>query len=109
VLRTLGGQVARVGRDESAFAHRVDRFNLSIDAGWIDRSLDLAAVGWARGMWEAMRPHASGGVYVNFAGLDDEPEADLRARCFGDSLPRLAEIRERYGPEGLFATAARRP
>ncbi len=107
VLRTLGGAVARVGADESAFAHRSDRFNLSIDAGWIDPSLDVAAIGWARGMWDALRPHASGGVYVNFAGLDDETGATHEQR-YGANQGRLDEVRASYDPAGLFAAAARR-
>jgi FAD/FMN-containing dehydrogenase len=107
-LRTLGGAVARVGPHESAFPHRGDRFNLSIDAGWSDPSLDASAIGWARGMWEDLRPFSNGGVYVNFAGLDDDAVA-ARERVFGDSAARLADVRSVYDPDGVFAAAARRP
>src|SRR5690606_14976997 len=69
-LRTLGGAVARVSGSESAFPHRTAPFNLSFDAGWADASADGAMIGWARGAWDALRPFATGGVYVNFSGLD---------------------------------------
>jgi FAD/FMN-containing dehydrogenase len=107
-LRTLGGAVSRVGPDESAFPHRGDRFNLSIDAGWSDPGLDASAIGWARGMWDALRPFSNGGVYVNFAGLDDDAGA-ARDHLFGDSATRLEVVRAAYDPEGVFATASRRP
>jgi FAD/FMN-containing dehydrogenase len=107
-IRTLGGAVARVGSDESAFPHRGDRFNVSIDAGWSDPALDDEAVAWARDLWDALEPHANGGVYVNFAGLEDDG-ASVRDRTFRSSQRRLAEVRAAYDPEGLFAGAARRP
>jgi FAD/FMN-containing dehydrogenase len=107
-IRTLGGAVARVGPDESAFPHRGDQFNISIDAAWTDPALDDAAVRWARGMWDATEPYSSGGVYVNFAGLDDEQEA-TRPRLYREQRERLAEVRAKYDPTGLFEAAARRP
>jgi hypothetical protein len=107
-IRTLGGAVARVGPEESAFPHRSDVFNVSIDAGWQDPAMDDTAVGWARGLWDALRPHASGGVYINFSGLGDEADG-LRHAVFGSSQARLADVRARYDPDGLFDTAARRP
>lgn len=33
-------------------------------------------IGWARSTWEHMRPFATGGVYLDVAGLDDETEPD---------------------------------
>ena len=107
-IRTLGGAVARVGDDESAFAHRSARFNLSIDATWVDPAMDEVAIGWARSTWEEMRPFSNGGVYLNFSGLDDEAE-HLRGAVHGPNELRLAEIRHEYDPHGVFAAAARRP
>ncbi len=106
VIRTLGGAIDRVGDDESAYPHRGARYNLSIDAGWSDPATDAAAIGWARSSWEVMRPFATGGVYLNFAGLGDE--ADRRA-VFGRSSERLEGIQRAYDPDGLFAAAAGRP
>jgi FAD/FMN-containing dehydrogenase len=107
VVRTLGGAIARVGSDESAFAHRSATFNLSVDAGWVDPSLDDTAIGWARGLWDAVAPHGTGGVYVNFSGLDDDVD-DLHAAAFAGSNDRLERIRRVHDPDGLFAPAARR-
>jgi len=108
VIRTLGGAVGRVDDDESAFAHRSARFNLSIDAAWSGPAMDEAAIGWARTTWEEMRPFSNGGVYLNFSGLNDEAES-LRSAVQGPNQVRLAEIRRAYDREGLFEAAAGRP
>ncbi len=55
-----------------------------------------------------MRPFSTGGVYLNFSGLDDEAE-DLRDAVLGASAARLDRVRADYDPEGLFATAATAP
>lgn len=107
-IRTLGGAVGRVGADESAYPHRGDRFNVSIDAGWSDPTQDDAAIAWARGMWNALQPFSSGSVYLNFAGLDGDA-GDVRERVFGANAARLDAVRAAYDPEGLFRTAAQRP
>jgi FAD/FMN-containing dehydrogenase len=106
-IRTLGGKVARVGASESAFPHRGDQFNVSIDACWTRPQDDDAVIAWARGMWDAFTPYSSGGTYINFAGLDDEPEG-TRDRIYREHRTRLGDVRDTYDPEGLFAAAARR-
>jgi hypothetical protein len=105
VIRTLGGAIDRVGPEESAYPHRGARYNLSIDAGWTDPAQDEAAIGWARSSWDAMREFGTGGVYINFAGLDEESGRDA---VFGESAARLDEVQAAYDPDGLFAAAARR-
>ncbi|PWI09956.1 FAD-binding oxidoreductase [Streptomyces sp. NWU339] len=108
VVRTLGGAVARVGPDDSAFAHRSARYNVSIDAGWRDPALDETAIEWARSAWDAMKPFSSGGTYVNLAGLGEDASR-LRGAVFGSHEERLARTRAAYDPEGLFGPAAARP
>lgn len=108
VVRTLGGAVARVGPDDSAFAHRSARYNVSVDAGWRDPALDETAIGWARSAWDAMKRFSSGGTYLNFAGLGEDAN-ELRGAVFGSHEERLEHTRAAYDPEGLFAPAAGRP
>lgn len=108
VMRTLGGAVGRVGSDETAFAHRAARYNVSVDAGWSDPAMDDDAIGWARQAWDAMLPFSSGGTYVNFAGLGEDADR-LRGAVYGPHEERLRHVRAEYDPEGLFAPAARRP
>jgi FAD/FMN-containing dehydrogenase len=108
VIRTLGGAVARVGDDESAYPHRSAAYNVSLDAFWDDPALDETAIEWSRSTWDAWRPFANGGVYVNFSGLEDEAEG-LRTAVLGSSEARLDAIRAEYDPDGLFEAAAHAP
>jgi FAD/FMN-containing dehydrogenase len=105
-IRTLGGAIARVGADETAFAHRSAAFNLSVDAIWSNAEDDEAAIAWARSTWDALAPHATGGVYLNFAGFGEED--GVHAAALGASAQRLEQVREAYDPDGLFELAARR-
>ncbi|NED99724.1 FAD-binding oxidoreductase [Phytoactinopolyspora halotolerans] len=107
VIRTLGGAIDRVSRAESAYAHRGARFNLSIDCLWTEPADDDRVVGWARQTWRAMKPFASGGVYINFAGLSDEDDVSREA-IQGADTSRLEGVLSTYDPTGLFASAAAR-
>jgi FAD/FMN-containing dehydrogenase len=107
MIRTLGGAIARVAEHDTAYPHRSASFNVSVDASWHDEELDDVAIAWARSTWHALEPFATGGVYLNFAGLGDD--GDLRAAALGGNEARLDEIRAAYDPEGLFDAAARRP
>ena len=107
-IRTLGGAIARVGAEVTAYAHRSASFNLSVDAVWSEQALDETAIGWAHSTWHALRPHATGGIYLNFAGLGDE-EDGVRAAALGANAERLERIRKAHDPDGLFEAAARQP
>ena len=53
VIRTLGGAIARVSPDDSAYPHRGACFNVSVDCVWSDAGDEAAIIGWARLTWEA--------------------------------------------------------
>jgi FAD/FMN-containing dehydrogenase len=107
IIRMLGGAISRVADDATAYPHRSAGFNLSVDASWHDPALDDTAIGWARSTWDAIAPFATGGVYLNFAGLGEEPA--IRAAALGSNAARLDAIRRAYDPDGLFEAAAQRP
>ena len=107
-IRTLGGAIARVDPEETAYAHRAASFNASVDAIWSAPEHDETAITWARSTWDALAPHATGGVYLNFPGVGEEQNA-LRAAAYGPHEERLEQVRKRYDPDGLFEAAARQP
>lgn len=106
-VRTLGGAIDRVTPEESAYPHRGAAFNISFDGMWDDPADDDAVVSWARSSFSAFRPWATGGVYTNFAGFDDELDVTTKDRL--GSNPRLDEVRAAYDPYGLFSGAVERP
>lgn len=99
VLEPMGGAVARVGKTDTAFEHRNAAYSLLILAGWEDPAGTEANVAWARELWERTRPFSTGGVYVNYLGV----EGDDRVRdAYGLNHPRLAALKERYDPANFF-------
>jgi len=98
-LRVLGGAMARVPADATAFAHRASRIMVNVAAfydGPGDRSLRQA---WVSDFSAALR-QTDDGAYVGFLG--DEGERRIRAAYPGSTWDRLAEIKARYDPTNLF-------
>jgi FAD/FMN-containing dehydrogenase len=100
----MGGAVARVPHDATAFAGRDVAHNIVIDAVWLpDESGERAAAetAWARRFLQALEPHCAGGVYVNF--LDSDDDADRVRDAYGDEIyRRLAEVKAKYDPDNAF-------
>lgn len=96
----LGGAVARVAHDATAFSYRDAPFFINVigHAGAAER---FAAVrDWVRDLRAALEPHARAGMQPNFAG---EP-SDLKSQTHdADTRSRLSALRARYDPEGLLA------
>ena len=95
----LGGAVADVDPDATAYPHRNAEFLLSVEAGWDDPARDDKCVAWARDIWERLwRSSATiEGFYAGFPGFVAEDE---RARMvYGDNYDRLASIAAEYDPE----------
>jgi FAD/FMN-containing dehydrogenase len=100
-LRHMGGAISRKPEDASAYANRNARYNLSLDAVWVDSAGNQANIDWVRQAWDDLRPHASGGVYLNFAGLAEDVDALTRAG-HGRNLERMRQIKRRYDPQNRF-------
>jgi FAD/FMN-containing dehydrogenase len=98
-LRALGGAMARVPDDATAFAHRQSEVMVNVAA--IYGSPDEASVheDWVSEFAAALR-QSDDGMYVNFVG--DEGEASVRASYPGETWERLAAIKRRYDPTNLF-------
>ena len=98
-LRVLGGAMARVPADETAFAHRRSRIMVNVAA--IYATPDEAPVheAWVSELAAALRQDDAG-AYVNFIG--EEGEERVRAAYPGETWDRLAAVKRRYDPANLF-------
>jgi FAD/FMN-containing dehydrogenase len=98
-LRVLGGAMARVPAEATAFAHRTSRIMLNLAA--VYAAPDEAPVHevWVTKAAAALR-QADAGAYVNF--LADEGEERIRAAYPGRTWDRLAAIKHQYDPINLF-------
>jgi hypothetical protein len=95
----MGGAIARVPEDATAFSGRNAAYGMSIECVWDDPSTDDLHRDWVRATHAAVRPHAMAANYVN---LVEDPGADMRA-VYGDAkYDRLVSLKRRYDPTNLF-------
>jgi FAD/FMN-containing dehydrogenase len=99
VLQQVGGAIARVAGDATAYGNRDAAYDCFPAAIWENPAEDERHIAWARTFWEAMRPFATGGVYAN--NLGEEGEERVRA-AYGANYPRLAALKAKYDPDNLF-------
>ena len=99
-LRVLGGAIARVPNDATAYAHRDRRIMVNIAALYERAEEDETHLPWIRGFVEAMRQGDDEAAYVNFLG--DEGQGRIRASYPGTTWDRLRELKARYDPTNLF-------
>jgi FAD/FMN-containing dehydrogenase len=98
-LRVLGGAMARVPADATAFAHRGRRIMAALGAVWERPEEAATHQAWVTGFAAALR-QGDPGVYVNFVG--DEGQARVREAYPGSTWERLAAVKRRYDPANLF-------
>jgi FAD/FMN-containing dehydrogenase len=97
---TLGGAVARVDDDATAFTGRSAAHDINFVASWLPEDPEPEHhKEWARAAWKAMRPFAHG-VYVNF--MSDEPAPHVQV-AYGDrKYAKLAAVKSKYDPSNAF-------
>jgi FAD/FMN-containing dehydrogenase len=98
-LRTLGGAMARVPVDATAFAHRTSPIMVNVVAIFERRDESEVHDPWVDGFAGALHQRDDG-AYVNFLG--DEGEERVRAAYPGATWDRLRQIKARFDPTNLF-------
>jgi FAD/FMN-containing dehydrogenase len=96
----LGGAIARVGEDDTAFGFRASNYALVIQARWKEAAGDDANLRWIRDFLKAMKPHSSGKVYVNF--IADEGHERVVDAYNEKTFRRLRAIKASVDPANLF-------
>ena len=99
-LHQMGGAVARVGEDDTAFGHRRAAYTYNLLGTWMDAADDGPMTAWVRELSAAIRPFASGGVYVNFLGSGEDDR--VRSAYDDPTWRRLAALKRRLDPDNLF-------
>jgi FAD/FMN-containing dehydrogenase len=98
-LRPLGGAMARIPADATAFAHRGSRIMVNLAALYEQPGEKDMHEAWVDEFASSLR-QGDQGVYVNFLG--DEGEARVRLAYPGSTWARLRKIKARYDPANLF-------
>jgi FAD/FMN-containing dehydrogenase len=95
----LGGAVARVGDDETAYHGRTSGHIFNINATTSTRDGFNEEREWSRTFWNALQPYHQG-VYVNF--MMDEGEERVREAYGAAKYDRLRALKRRYDPDNVF-------
>jgi FAD/FMN-containing dehydrogenase len=98
-FRVLGGAMARVPTDATAFAHRSARIMASFIVPYKDHSETAMHNEWAVSAAAALE-QGEGGVYINFVG--DEGEARKHDAYPSATWERLRAIKAKYDPMNVF-------
>ena len=98
-LRVLGGAMARVPVEATAYAHRHNRIMANLASFYTSPEDKPIREDWVR-RFSAALDQGDGGAYVNFLG--DEGEQRVRAAYPGETWDRLRAIKTRYDPENFF-------
>ena len=96
----LGGAVGRQDPDSTAFEDRRATHAMTIDAVWREPSASGASIAWVQNFWEAVRPHSTGRVYVNFLGQEGQDR--VRAAYGAAKYERLRTLKRKYDPTNFF-------
>lgn len=95
------GAVSRVGDDETPYSHRDAPFIINIVSMWQDTTKNEENIKWARDLWNAVQPFATGGVYVNFLMTEG---ADRVMAAYGkEKYGRLVALKNKYDPANFFS------
>lgn len=98
-LGHLGGAISRVDAESTAYGARDAEFIVNIHGRWEQPADDEPGIAWARALFDALTPHATGSVYVNF--LTGDEQGRVKA-AYGGNYDRLVTLKARYDPENLF-------
>jgi FAD/FMN-containing dehydrogenase len=98
-LRVLGGAMARVPADATAFAHRQRRIMVNLAAFYAGPADRPGRQAWVDDFAAAL-DQGNGGAYVNF--LADEGPERVRQAYPGPTWDRLVQVKRRWDPTNLF-------
>ncbi len=98
-IRVLGGAMARVPVQATAFAHRGRQIMVNVAAMYQRPEEASVHQAWVAQFAAALQP-GNGGAYVGFLG--NEGAARVREAYPGATWDRLAAVKARYDPTNLF-------
>jgi FAD/FMN-containing dehydrogenase len=102
LLSHMGGAIRGVSDEDTAFSGRGSEFTININCCANERSQYESDREWVREWFDALAPHSTGGVYVNFMGQEG-PDRVLAA--YGEAkFRRLAELKAKFDPDNVFKT-----
>ena len=100
LLSHMGGAIRRHSEDESAFSGRDAEFTININCGATDPELYQYDRAWVRQWFDALTPHSTGRMYVNF--ISEDTGESVREAYGVSKYRRLSELKSRYDPQNVL-------
>lgn len=107
LLGWVGGAVADVAPDDTAYVHRSARFLVEMSSQWPTPAqpdwpaspIPADIMDWEGELWQTLVPHTTGRSYQNFP----DPELqDWAHAYYGDNLIRLQGVKAEWDPDAVF-------
>ncbi|WP_238174508.1 BBE domain-containing protein [Kribbella kalugense] len=98
-IRTVGGAVAEVAADATAYAYRDAELMFATTTIGPPPVIEATRPAWQK-LWDRLNPLATG-AYANF--LSDADDADVAEVYPASTYERLAAVKREYDPANLFA------
>jgi hypothetical protein len=95
----LGGEIAHVGEDETAYTGRTAGHTININATTETAQGFGQEREWSRNFWSALAPYHTN-VYVNF--LMEEGDERIRQAYGVEKYERLKALKRKYDPDNFF-------
>ena len=99
-LRVLGGAIAKVPADATAYAHRTAPIMVNVAAFYTTPEDKAKQQDWVENFAAALQQDEAG-AYVNFIGLE-APER-IHAAYPGATWERLRKVKKMYDPGNVFS------
>jgi FAD/FMN-containing dehydrogenase len=97
-VHQMGGAVARVGDEDTAFSERSMPYVLNAVTGWHDPEAAAAHTQWARSVIDAATDASTGRAYVNFLGDSEAARTSYGPQTYA----RLVALKREYDPTNVF-------
>lgn len=101
-IRHLGGAMTRVAPESTSFSQRYAPFLMQTVTPLMSPELVEAVRHNTRLIREALRLHATGGVFPSWLGDGYHGLEYMRAGFAAEHYERLAELQRRYDPDNMF-------
>lgn len=97
---TLGGRIAEVGEQDTAYSSRDAPYQFEVRVAWDDPAQRADLVAWTRETWGVLNRYATGGVYVNL--VFDEGGDRVKTLYGAQKYERLARLKAAWDPDNLL-------
>lgn len=98
-LAYLGGEVAKIGANETAFGDRSSPFVVTLLSNWGDASADEDNISWTRRFFAKLRPAMKPGVHINFMSGDEQ---DRVPEAYHERWEQMVAVKTHYDPGNFF-------